>query len=316
MNSPQPIWFTSANLQYLDRAAILSESMSQIHSDWTSALVLVDYLPKNSKKFYELTKYFNVIITPEELDISNPQTWIPKYETRQKIKNIGDWLSSLSIVEACTAIKPFAFEFFAKSNLPVFYLDSDIVVFSSLNSVLNGLNEGSSIAVTPHILSPSKNQQSIIDNEIATLKYGIFNFGFLAMDPNKENAKNFIDFWRERLKYFCSENTEIGLFTDQKWGNLLPTFYEDLFISRHPGMNVANWNLENRKLSFDEKGNFQVNGEPLVFYHFSKAKNAGQQMTARYAEENQVVAELWRWYLSELNKKQSIFLSHPWKYSK
>ena len=56
MNSPQPIWFTSANLQYLDRAAILSESMSQIHSDWTSALVLVDYLPKNSKKFYELTK--------------------------------------------------------------------------------------------------------------------------------------------------------------------------------------------------------------------------------------------------------------------
>ena len=302
----EPTWFTSANINYLDRAAILAESMKDVHPDWESVLVLMDERPLNNDIFEELTKNFDAILTPDQLGISNPQDWFHPTEKFREFKTLNDWLKSLTIIEACTAIKPFVFAHLATNDRPIFYLDPDTVVFSPLDSIRDSLKSGGSIVVTPHLLKPSNDFQGIIDNEVGTLKYGIFNFGFLAVDPQKENAQNFIQFWQERLKYFCTENTKDGLFTDQKWGNLLPTFYDDLVISRHPGMNVANWNLENRELSFNSTGDCLVNGELLVFYHFSKAESAGMEMTIRYANENTTVAGLWRWYLSKLDKNSKI----------
>ena len=313
MDNSKPIWFTSANLRYLDRAAMLSESMKEVHKDWESVLVLVDEIPKEREVFNELTKHFDLIITPEELGISNPQSWFKPNHNSPEFNSVLEWLSSLRVVEACTAIKPFAFAHLAKLKQPIFYLDPDTIVFSSLNEIWNSLKNGGSIVVTPHLLSPAKDHQAIIDNEIATLKYGIFNFGFLALDPQKENAISFIHFWQERMKYFCTGETASGLFTDQKWGNLLPTFYEDLIISRHPGMNVANWNLENRHLSFNSDGECLVNGEPLILYHFSKAKTNGLQMTSRYAKGNSNVAAIWRWYLSKMQPKSDLLSQQNWK---
>lgn len=300
----QPFWFTSANLQYLDRAALLAESMKNIHPNWESVLVLVDERPIGDKGFEELTKCFDLIITPAELLTSVIDSF-----------NIEDWLYSLSVVEACTAVKPFAFAYLAQFNRPIFYFDPDIVVFSSMAEVLEDLIGRNSIAVTPHMLAPSNDFQSILDNEVGTLRYGMFNFGFLAVDPQKENAVKFIEFWKERLKRFCTEKTDEHVFTDQKWGNFLPSFYDDLKILRHPGMNVANWNLENRHISFDLAGELAVNNEPLVFYHFSKANGAGQIMTERYSRGNETVAELWRWYLGELAIKEKLVGSRTWKYS-
>ena len=302
--SNQPFWFTSANLQYLDRAALLAESMKDIHPEWESVLVLVDEFPRNNKGFDDLTKCFDLIITPAELLAPTVDSF-----------NIEDWLYSLTVVEACTAVKPFAFAYLAQLNRPIFYFDPDIVVFSSMAEVLEDLTDQSSIAVTPHLLAPSNDFQSILDNEVGTLRYGMFNFGFLAVDPRKENAVKFIEFWKERLKRFCTEKTDEHVFTDQKWGNFLPSFYDDLKILRHPGMNVANWNIENRHISFNSAGELAVNNEPLVFYHFSKANSAGQIMTERYAKGNETVAELWRWYLRELAIKEKLVSSRTWKYS-
>jgi hypothetical protein len=313
-NSLQPYWFTSANLHYLDRAAVLAESMSQFHPDWESVLILVDNKPTNNDNFKKLTQHFDIIITPEEISTLDPKNWFNSVGITPAFQNIGDWFSTLSVVEACTAIKPFVFEELAKMRRPIIYLDPDIAVFASMEEVLAELTNGASIAVTPHQLVPSSDYQAIIDNEVATLKYGIFNFGFLAIDPKKQNALDFIDFWRERLKLFCSENTDKHTFTDQKWGNFLPTFYDDLAIIRHPGMNVANWNLDNRNVTFNLVGDCLVNGEPLVFYHFSKAKDFGQAMTSRYASENTAVAGLWRWYLGQLNANAALVTPVRWKY--
>jgi lipopolysaccharide biosynthesis glycosyltransferase len=243
--------------------------MKQIHQDWESVLVLVDELPVDDENFAELTSCFDSVVTAAQLGISTTDKHSKVDNGSEEVFRIEDWLYSLTVIEACTAVKPFAFEYLARHNRPIFYLDPDIVVFSSMDEILNLLKNGASIAVTPHLLEPSLDFQAILDNEIGTLRYGMFNFGFLALNPLEVNAMKFIEFWKERLKFFCTEKTDDHLFTDQKWGNFLPSFYDDLAILRHPGMNVANWNLENRKFSFDLDGNCLVNDKLLVFYHFS-----------------------------------------------
>lgn len=311
MTAKQVAWFTSVNLKYMDRAAILSETMKNLHPEWTGVLLLVDDQPTD-EEFKFLSRNFDLILHPSELGIPSPTTWFKPTEAYYRYSSIQDWLSDLSVVERCTAVKPFTFQYLAQTFEIVLYLDPDIAVFNSLRDIENCLTSDYSIAVTPHQLAPAKSFQAIIDNELGSLKTGVFNFGFLGINSSKINAIHFIEFWAERLKYFCSETATDGTFTDQKWGDFLPSFYDDLYILRHPGMNVANWNLENREIRFGMDGQCSVNELPLIFYHFSKANSAGLVMTERYSEGNPAVADLWRWYLNKLEANTLVLKEAPW----
>ena len=72
--------------------------------------------------------------------------------------------------------------------------------------------------------------QRIIDNEIGSLKWGIYNLGFLGV-RNGPVGSDFADWWAERLRHFCFDRLEAGLFTDQKWINHVPVL---LRRRRHP----------------------------------------------------------------------------------
>src|SRR5262249_51778904 len=63
--------------------------------------------------------------------------------------------------------------------------------------------------------------------------------------------------------------TRSGLFVDQKWLNLAPCLFDDVFIVRDPRHNMAYWNLHERRLT-GKPGNWIVNDKHrLGFYHFS-----------------------------------------------
>jgi hypothetical protein len=102
---------------------------------------------------------------------------------------------------------------------------------------------------------------------------------------------------------YCYDDKANGLFTDQKWGDLIPSFFENYLILRDPGYNVASWNLSRRRLEMSEKGDITVNGTPLRFYHFTGYDSgAGQTMTEVYGRNNLIVQEIWQWYRMELEK--------------
>jgi hypothetical protein len=78
---------------------------------------------------------------------------------------------------------------------------------------------------------------------------------------------------------------------------------------------VASWNLSKRQFTLAENGDYLVNQYPLIFYHFSQAKDVGQIMASRYAKNNALVADMWRWYLDELENYEKLVPVVTWKYA-
>ena len=71
--------------------------------------------------------------------------------------------------------------------------------------------------------------------------------GFSRRENDAGKGAQFIDWWAERLRSYCYDEVENGLFTDQRWVDLAPAFFDDIAIVREPQYNVATWNLTHRR---------------------------------------------------------------------
>lgn len=220
---------------------------------------------------------FDLVIDTGEIGISDFQAWSFQYD----------------VVELCTAVKGHCFRYLRKAGFTkIVYLDPDIACFSSLDFLFSALNS-SSILLTPHQLTPARSDAEIIDNELCSHKHGIFNLGFLGVGNAKESDE-FVEWWAKRLHSYCRDDIPNGMFTDQKWCDAVPSYFQDYQVIRHPGCNVASWNLAERQLYIDND-KMLVNGHPLVFYHFTKYFKEGVPMTKKYAASLDAVA-VWNWY--------------------
>ncbi|QSR84387.1 glycosyltransferase [Methylacidimicrobium sp. B4] len=169
-----------------------------------------------------------------------------------------------SLMEATNSIKPFGFRrLFAEGFDGVFYLDADIWVLSELREAQEALSQHP-LLLTPHLLEPLP-QDDLEPTEEAIRRAGSYNGGFLAMRETPE-TRSFLDWWERRLTYDCLERTCY----DQSWLNFVPCFVPKTLILRHPGYNLAYWNLPNRGLSWKKGGVPQcADGRPVRFFHFS-----------------------------------------------
>lgn len=291
--------FTSITANYLPKAAVLAHSLKRTNPNCTFHLLLSDDLPADCPK--ETLAAFDHIVSPDMLPIDNLRAW-----------TFGH-----TVVELCTAVKGAMVEYLFDTvgAERVFYFDPDIAVLGSLEE-LNQTLSRHSIALTPHQCQPEENIQAIIDNEICSLAHGVYNLGFLAV-RNTGQGIRFARWWADRLRLFCHDDKPRGLFTDQRWIDLAPAFFDDIAILRNPGYNVATWNLTHRKAAGEAPWNITVNGQPLTFYHFS-GFDSGAQLTMldRYGKESPVLFDLRDWYLSECEKYgQSLLGKRPSKWA-
>jgi hypothetical protein len=130
-------------------------------------------------------------------------------------------------------------------------------------------------------------------------------------------GRAFAGWWADRLRDACFDDPANGLFTDQKYCDLVPALFDRVAIERDPGWNVASWNLSRRRVRFDDSGGITVNGAPLAFYHFTKHGGVGDAMTERYARGCHEPHELWSWYARRLAACAEPALSDaPWHYAR
>lgn len=183
------------------------------------------------------------------------------------IEGLADMSLRYDLLELSTAVKPFVLRWLLSTECyeRAIYLDPDIQLFAPLQEVFAALDDGISAVATPHLLQPLSPPGEPNDHTI--LRSGVFNLGFVAFARNEETAR-FLDWWARQLRTQCLVAFERNLFTDQRWCDLLPCFISRLLVLRHPGYNVAYWNIEHRPLVYSQQG-WTAGGEPLVFFHFS-----------------------------------------------
>ncbi|WP_428929785.1 hypothetical protein [Marinibacterium sp. SX1] len=289
--------FTSFSYSYLNRARVLARSLRAQHPDWVIWAVMTDKEPEGFAFDLE-HEDFDRLLTAQ--DMFGDQT--------------DGWLFGHDIVEACTAVKGRASVHILDEPDcdKLFYFDPDIGVFNPMTPVVDLLDDFS-IVLTPHQVNPEPQSDmvAIRDNEIASLDYGIFNLGFLAI-ANDDEGRRFARWWEDRLQDWCHDRLDLGIFVDQKWCNLVPCFFDNVKVLRDPGYNVASWNLSQREMTFDAAGTALINGQPLRFYHFTKLGPVGDVMTRRYAGQNVEIYELWRWYREEVDRASAPQIPRGW----
>lgn len=291
--------YTSITRNYLPKARVLAKSVKQFHPGWIFVLLYADD-PKDD---------FNLDLEAFDEVLTIPQLGIPYWKS---------WAFGHSLVELCTAIKGPAAEVFAlRSGIDkIMYLDPDIKVYNSLH-FLEELLDDREILLTPHLLDVEETSEAISDNEISALKHGVFNLGFFAARTSGQGL-DFIHWWADRLRKFCRDDIPGGLFTDQRWCDLAPAFFDKLGIVRDRGCNVATWNIGHRSISKDSLGQYYAGAVPLRFYHFTSYDNGnGFKMLGKYALESVAAHELWNEYRKELAiEGQGEVCDHGWFYGR
>lgn len=289
--------FTSAACNYIPKVRMLFRSLREHHPEAVLHLALAD----EQTPLLDLSQEpFDEVMTVADLQIPE---WKP-------------WAFCHSIVELATAIKPFYLKRLLERDdcSQVLYLDPDMVVFSRLDDIVDALNEAN-IVLTPHQIAAESTLSAIMDNEISSLKHGVYNLGFVGV-ANTPEGHRFAAWWGSRIYHFCRSEIHNGLFTDQRWIDLVPAFFDGVAISKSPRHNVATWNLTTRELSRPDKQIYLVDGEPLGFYHFTGFDSGAHRiMACRNAPENSAVHDLVDWYDRSTRDLAKDPLSQvPWAY--
>lgn len=289
--------FTSAAFNYIPKVRMLFNSLRKFHPEWRLHLALADELRPNADLSDEP---FDEVCPASELGIPD---W-------------RGWAYCHTIVELATAIKPFMLARLLK--LPgckkVIYLDPDTVAFSRLDDIVEAL-DNANIVLTPHQTRPEQSLAAIMDNEICSLKHGIYNLGFFAVSAT-ETGHDFAEWWSQRVYHFCRADIPNGLFTDQRWIDLVPAFFTGVAIMRSSRHNVATWNLTTREFGVSDTGQYTVDGEPLGFYHFTGFDSGAHRiMAAKNAGGNSAVNKLINWYSEQTEDlAKDPLAKEPWAY--
>lgn len=290
--------FTSICMNYLPKALTLGESLKKTNKNIKFCIVLLEReIPKEWPT--KAKKIVDEVILAKDLGFKDFDKFIFKH----------------SIVEASTSVKGQALVYLLENyDEKIVYIDPDIKVYSSLNELSNILDEHP-VVLTPHLTIPEANEIDIQNNELCALQHGVYNLGFVAVKRTEEGLR-FAKWWRDRLGLYCYDDIPRGIFTDQRWCDLAPAYF-DVYILKNPGYNMAPWNLSTRKITH-KKNKILVNDNfELVFFHYSGFDSGSNEIVFNYyvPDKSNYIYTLRDEYIREMNNNgQEELGKFPWTY--
>jgi hypothetical protein len=155
--------------------------------------------------------------------------------------------------------------------------------------------------LTPHMMRPLQDGKE--PSDLTIMKSGVYNLGFLAARYEEETVM-FLRWWADRCRRDAIVDIPNHKFTDQRWVDLAPAFVGSAHILRHPGYNIAYWNLASRRIE-KSRGLYMSNGEHIHFLHFSGVVPSNNKILSKHQNRFELsdlpaFAELLRRYVGEI----------------
>jgi hypothetical protein len=260
--------FTTCALNYFPNAKVLAESVRKHMPDARLVFCLTDRAPDG----FDGTK--------EGFD----EDWRLE-DLRSQIPHLEQWIFRHDVMELATAVKPFVLSaLLAREDCDgVLFFDPDCELHSSCPEIRACLGTYA-ITLTPHTCLPHTSEDWVFF-ELNQLKVGSFNLGFFGV-RNDDEGRAFARWWRHRLLTFCVVDEPRHLFTDQKWIDLVPGYFDSVKVLRGATYNLARWNSFQRKVTRAEDGTVLVDGAPLDFIHYSGFLKKGAYVRGLYDQRS------------------------------
>lgn len=144
------------------------------------------------------------------------------------------------------------------------YVDADLLFYSSVQPLFDEIGDAS-IAIIEHRFSPR-----LQDREVNG-RFCVEWNSFRRDDQGLACLKR----WREQCIEWCYYRLEDGKMGDQKYLDEWPGLYSNCHILMHPGAGIAPWNYSQYVFN-DDAGVIDVDGSPLIFYHFHQFQIIGR----------------------------------------
>ena len=234
---------------FLSFARVLGHSLRQHHPDVPFFVVLADEV---DGVFDPADEPFEVVPI-QDLAIENLRQlsfWYPRAE--------------LSITA-----KPYLLDYLLdRGYTGAVFFDADILILNSLERLLQA-TLAHAIVLTPHLVT-SLSAADRVRRELNILQCGAYNGGFIGVSETGD-GRRFLAWWKDRLQKDCRHDVAHGFHYDQRWLDLVPTLFDDVYVERDPAYNVAYWNLPERDVG------------SARFFHFSGFEPDNPHIVTRYS---------------------------------
>lgn len=263
LNNSKITGLTICPKSHLHEALTTADSFLEHNKEIDFTILVTD-----QKDFTELQKFYPLI--------TFKSTHILDYEILDEMSKIYTEL------EFAYALTPFAIQhLLEKSYEQVLFLKLETLVLGDLNPLFIELNLKSAI-VTPHLLFPDISVTNI-NQEIDVLMAGVFNGGIVGF-RNTTEALEYLKWWGQKTKSQCFRDILNGLHFEQRWLDFVTSFIINLGVVRHAGVNVAHWNLRERKLKI-VNGILFAGEEKCLVFRFSGYDENNPAYLSRYKSD-------------------------------
>jgi hypothetical protein len=282
--APRPLAVaTIVAKNYLSLARVMADSLHRRHPDVPVFVLLSDDVAGH---FDPAAESFHLVRLP---DVGIPELQRVRFRYARK--------------ELAVAAKPYLLSHVLDRGFrAALFLDPDILVLGELTSLFSHVQQHAAVLV-PHVLAPLTGEARA-GRELDILRSGTYNAGCIGVSDHP-SARQFLRWWQRRVFAHCRHDVAAGVYYDQRWLDLAPIFFEDVFVLRDPTYNVAHWNLPERRL--DIRGDaVVVDGQPCRFFHFSGFDPDRPDAVTRYSPRLRMndigsAAELFRRYVALLD---------------
>jgi hypothetical protein len=233
-----------------------------------------------------------------------------------QVPKIEDMKIYFNAFELSNCLKPFfVAHLLLKGFEKMVYLDADVLVVNDFDTLFEMLDQYAFV-LSPHWLQPKLVQNSDVSvRQIADL--GIYNGGMWGV-RHQDRGMPVLEWLMRFLPDVGFDDRHNGMFVDQKILPLAAQLFSSQFgCMRHPGYNVAYWNLHEREITRVDN-RYVVNGHPAIFFHLSGFRAEEPETFSRYSSWNferlpilkEVIAEYLSYIPSELSAKSDYSYDH------